>query len=121
MFRFVVLTSLGLAVGCSNAQSTDVSTDTGAFNQIIDGVDEMHTDINSDLYSGDELCGDMLSNTVVHWVESCEGTELEADAKTLLERFIELDTLQYEGGSRDDLKSKVQEISDVVVALQEKR
>lgn len=80
----------------------------------------MHMDINDENYQGDELGSDSLGNTIVHWAETCEGTEIESDANQLQDKYIEVENLVARGAPIDDLKSRIRELQDLVGQIEKK-
>jgi hypothetical protein len=119
MNRYLVAAGMTLVITGCGKPPNDPSTLNGAFSQIENTVDDMHTNVFGPKYSGD-LGSDPLGFSVTSFQKSVKGTPLEADADRLAKKVYEVDTLAYKRPPIAKLRTAVQELKDVVADIKKK-
>jgi hypothetical protein len=109
---------LATSIGCGSAPE-DPRTLNGSFAQIEGTVQDMHTNVFGNHYSGD-LGDDRLGLAMVEFQKSVAGTPLQADAEKLAKKINEVSTLASRRPPLAKLRTAVKELEDVVAEVKKK-
>lgn len=109
---------MGTLIGCESGPQKPDSLQ-GSFVQIEGAVEDIHTNVFGNYYSGD-LGDDQLGLAVASFQKSVAGTALEPDAERLARKVTEVSTLAGKRPPIAKLRTAVKELEDVVAEVKKK-